>query len=72
MKWGIDKAVLLGATLIAASILLVERYQISAVGYAYAPGANINSQDTQVVYRLDRWTGRIEGCGAGYCKDEAH
>jgi hypothetical protein len=52
------------ALIIAASILFIERWQISAVGYAYPAGTQ-NSADTQVVYRLDRWTGQIEYCETG-------
>jgi|GEM_PF-1859250 len=44
---------LVAAVLIAASILFVGRYQISAIG---SRGQGI---DMQAVYRLDRWTGKV-------------
>ena len=47
---------LAAAILVAASILFIGRYQISTVGYQ-APGPNM-----QTVYRLDRWTGKIDMC----------
>lgn len=40
--------VIIGAMLVAASILVVGRYQISGDGDAF--------------YRLDRWSGKIELC----------
>ncbi len=47
---------LLAAVLIAAAVLLVGRYQISAIG------SGTNNGNANVVYRLDRWTGRIDRC----------
>lgn len=47
---------LAAAVLIAASILIIGRYQISAIGYGYQNGG------AQLVYRLDRWTGHINRC----------
>ena len=52
--------VLTGAALIAASILFIGRYQISAYGYGYMEGDK--EQETETVYRLDRWTGNIVHC----------
>jgi hypothetical protein len=49
---------LVAAVLVAASILFIGRYQISSVGYA-VPGYN-----KEVVYRLDRWTGKVDVCAA--------
>ena len=47
-------AVLGGAALVAASILFVERYQLTTV-----------SGENEAIYRLDRWTGRITECWPG-------
>jgi len=44
---------LAAAILIAAGILFIGRYQISAIS---EPGFG------QLVYRLDRWTGQINRC----------
>jgi len=49
---------LAAAVLVAASILFIGRYQISAIGY----GETHNASDVEVVYRLDRWTGKIDLC----------
>jgi hypothetical protein len=46
-------AVLAGSLVIAASILFIGRWEISAI-----PG------DTFTVYRLDRWNGAIDHCAA--------
>ena len=55
---------LAGAVLIAASILIVGRWDISAIGYGYAAGGGSQVSDTEneTVYRLDRWSGRIDSC----------
>lgn len=55
-------AILVGCALIAASILFIGHWQISAIGFGYAAPDNPGSNDTETVYRLDRWTGRIEIC----------
>lgn len=47
---------LVAAVLIAASILFIGRYQISTSGVEYA------SYMTVAVYRLDRWTGKVDMC----------
>lgn len=57
--------ILAAATLIAISILFIGRYQISAIGFGYGGGASSADTDTQAVYRLDRWTGKVEYCLAG-------
>src|SRR5580704_17083956 len=59
-------AVVAGALLIAGSILFIERWQISAVGFGYA-GDGERGTDTQEekVFLLDRWTGQIEYCAVG-------
>ena len=48
---------LAAAILIAASILFIGRYQISGIGYGWS-----GTGSTQLVYRLDRWTGQINRC----------
>ena len=59
-------AVVAGALAIAGSILFIERWQISAVGFGYA-GDGERGSDTQEekVFLLDRWTGEIEYCAVG-------
>ncbi|MDE2267133.1 MAG: hypothetical protein KGL29_14620, partial [Alphaproteobacteria bacterium] len=47
---------LIVAVLVAASILFIGRYQISSIGYA------VSGYSKQEVYRLDRWTGKIDVC----------
>ncbi|MDE2183148.1 MAG: hypothetical protein KGJ78_09005 [Alphaproteobacteria bacterium] len=47
---------LAAAALVAASILFIGRYQISAAGGGEQAGARIE------IYRLDRWTGRVVSC----------
>jgi hypothetical protein len=67
----LEWAVLAGAALIAASILFVGRFEISAVGYGSGPGEGATSQEA--VYRLDRWTGQIAYCsldGYGLSTDD--
>jgi len=59
----LELAILGGAALIAASILFIERWQISAVGYGSGSGDTASSEET--IYRLDRWTGRIDLCALG-------
>lgn len=54
--------ILAAAILLAASILFIGRYQISATGSG--PGGH----DLDVVYRLDRWTGSIDTCRQSYTK----
>jgi hypothetical protein len=61
----IELAVLAGATMIAASILYIERYQISAVAYGYTEGDDKTGTSDEAVYRLDRWTGQLEYCSLG-------
>ena len=59
-------AIVVGALLITGSILFIERWQISAVGFGYS-GDGERGQDTQEekVFLLDRWTGKIEYCAVG-------
>jgi hypothetical protein len=45
-------AVLVGAVIIAASILFVERWQITAPA----------DTDSVIIFRLDRWTGETMVC----------
>jgi hypothetical protein len=47
---------LAAAVLVVVCILFIGRYQISAIGYA-VPGYS-----EQRVYRLDRWTGKVDVC----------
>jgi hypothetical protein len=52
--------------LVAASILFVDRWQISAAGYGYSTSADVGSEtERDAVYRLDRWSGKIEYCDLG-------
>ncbi|HWC63476.1 MAG TPA: hypothetical protein VG501_07625 [Rhizomicrobium sp.] len=62
----VSGVVLIGALLIAASILFIERYQISAMGYGWSGGGEGGSDTSEEkVFRLDRWTGEIEYCAIG-------
>lgn len=47
---------LAAAILVAASILFIGRYQISAIGAGWRGGT------MQEVYRLDRWTSNVGIC----------
>jgi len=69
MKWLTPIAVLIGACLIAASILFIGRWQISAIGFGYKEFGASPDNNTQGVYRLDRWTGSIDYCVMGYSKE---
>lgn len=55
-------SIIVGTLIIAASILFIGRYQISAIGFGYTGGDAGTDNDTQAVYRLDRWTGRVDYC----------
>ncbi len=52
--------VLLGAAVVAGSILFIGRYEISGIGYGYATA--YGGTTMTAVYRLDRWTGKVEVC----------
>lgn len=56
----LELAVLGAAAIIAASILFIGRWQISAVGLGY--GYDEDGYSSETVYRLDRWTGEIDTC----------
>jgi len=62
--------ILVGAALIALSVLFIGRWQTSAIGFGYSGGEGTSDTDTQVVYRLDRWTGRVEYCLANSLTSE--
>jgi hypothetical protein len=69
MKLGaaiVTGAILIGALLIAGSILFIERYQITAMGYGWSGGGEGGSDTSEEkIFRLDRWTGEIEYCAVG-------
>jgi|HubBroStandDraft_3_1064219.scaffolds.fasta_scaffold81840_2 hypothetical protein len=52
---------LLAGLLVAASILFIGRYEISAMGYGWH-NEDAADNTTEKVYRLDRWTGKIQEC----------
>jgi hypothetical protein len=54
---------LAATVLIAASILFIGRYQISAAGSGAQYGG------TFVVYQLDRWTGKVDRCEENQTKE---
>ena len=54
---------LAAAILVAACILFVGRYQISAIG-ALGPYGSM-----QKLYRLDRWTGKVDVCEESQTKE---
>jgi hypothetical protein len=59
-------AIVIGALLIAGSILFIGRWQITAMGYGYAGGGERGADTAEEkVFRLDRWTGDIEYCFVG-------
>jgi hypothetical protein len=58
-------AIVVGALLIAGSILFIGRWQIAALGYGYAGGGDRGDTAEEKVFRLDRWTGDIEYCAIG-------
>ena len=66
MKWTVEIAILLGTAIIAASIMLVSRYDIAVTGAAYngASGGGREAAGTHFIYRLDHWTGQIDFCAA--------
>ena len=66
MRLEIVIAVMLGALLIAGSILFIGRWQITAMGYGYLGGGERGSDtNEEKIFRLDRWTGDIEYCAIG-------
>lgn len=60
MKWSVEAAIVAAGVLIAAAIMLTNRWQISAIGYS-AGGAR-GGYASESVYRMDRWSGSIEHC----------
>lgn len=64
MKAAVVAAILFGCLLISASILFIGHYQISA----YDGGMPNSSGAT--IFRLDRWTGRVDFCQAVYVTPE--
>jgi hypothetical protein len=54
---------LAAAILVAACILFIGRYQISSIGYGWENGG------AEKIYRLDRWTGKIDECTESQTKD---
>lgn len=60
MKLSIELAIVFSGALIAFAILLTDHWQISAVGYGVGGAAGGYANES--VYRMDRWTGRIEHC----------
>ena len=73
MKLALVLAVLAGALIIAGSILFIERYQITAMGYGWSGGGEGGSDTSEEkVFRLDRWTGDIEYCAIGGSNPDAY
>ena len=60
MKWSQEIAIVAGCALIAASILVTNRWQIAAAGYGY--NGEPQGTEREFVYRLDRWTGKVDVC----------
>jgi hypothetical protein len=69
VRWLTPAAILIGAALIATSILFIGRWQISAIGYGYKGDDASSDTDMNAVYRLDRWTGSIDYCVLGNSKE---
>lgn len=57
MTWSIQAAIVVAGVLVAASILLTDHWQISAIGYG-----RTGDYASESVYRLNRWSGAIEHC----------
>jgi hypothetical protein len=55
----LQKALLICAAMISASIVFIGRWQISAIGFQDSTESPFG---TEAVYRLDRWTGEIDRC----------
>ena len=64
MKRTVEIAILLGAAIIAASIMLMDRYDIAIAGAVYSGASGRQAAGTHDIYRLDRWTGQIDFCAA--------
>ena len=66
MRWTVEFAILIGAAIIATSIMFVGRYDIATSRYVYngASGGGREAAATSFIYRLDRWTGQIDFCAA--------
>lgn len=69
MKLALVIAILTGSLAIAASVLFIGRWQISGIAYGYGYNnadlkGGIHPRDVEevAVFRLDRWTGRIDEC----------
>ena len=69
MNWAQTSTVALSIVaaglIIAASIVFVGRWQISATSYGYgyldsAVPSGESHTEIEAVYRLDRWTGKVE------------
>jgi hypothetical protein len=59
-------AIVVGALLIAGSILFIGRWQITAMGYGFAGGGERGADTAEEkLFLLDRWTGDIEYCAVG-------
>ena len=73
MKLALVLAVLVGALLVSGSILFIERYQITTIGYGFLGGGEQGSDtNEQKIFRLDRWTGEIEYCVIGGADPEGY
>jgi len=63
MRWTVEIAILLGAVIVAASIMLVGRYDVAVTGDVYPILGRVRqAAGTHYIYRLDRWTGQIDFC----------
>lgn len=54
--------VLVGAVIIASSILYIGRWEITAAGYGFSGGSSTSDTTDETVFRLDRWSGEIDSC----------
>jgi hypothetical protein len=63
--WATPLAILFAGLIISASTIFVDRWQISATGYGYGTSDDKRGYAEDTVYRLDRWTGKVERCDLG-------
>ena len=69
----LELAVVTGALLIAGSILYIERWQITTIGYGFLGGGERGADtNEEKLFLFDRWTGTIEYCPIGGSDPQAY
>ncbi len=64
-RWATPATVIFSGLLVAASIVFIGRYEISAEGFGYGANGDEQGDNREAVFRLDRWTGEIDYCLPG-------